>query len=78
MPPGQEAPDLLKEVPTEVGASSSKLATVPKGGKGKKGKAEEEAVAEEAIEETEEQKVDREKAEVKEKIDAMKSKIEQY
>ena len=33
MPPGQEAPDLLKEVPTQVGASTSKLTTkaVPKG-----------------------------------------------
>ena len=32
MPPGQKAPDLLKEAPTEVGASTSKLATkdVPK------------------------------------------------
>ena len=36
MPKGQDTPDLLKEAPTEVGASSSKLATVPKGGKGKK------------------------------------------
>ena len=36
MPPGQDTPDLLKEAPTEVGASSSKIATVPKGDKGKK------------------------------------------